>query len=253
VEVSFARTDDSLEGRYGSVANPQWGISRRLSKVELLLGHKARLVRWKPTLGGAVVGFFVLYQSSDGWATGSMSPLFSLRMAVLAMCLGAVFVLDDPAAVTVAAVPSPLRYRRGLRLILIAPLVATVWASQLLLVFVHATSRLHGGAEGLLPIWGLTLEMVAMMMTGMAIAALATRWVSEGLGGVAAGPTLLVLVVAAAYLPYRWTLFPGSVDDPQWAAAHIRWAAIAVLATLLFMYFSRDPAARRILRLRSRS
>jgi hypothetical protein len=118
-------------------------------------------------------------------------------------------------------------------------------------VFVHATSLLHRDTEGLLPIWGLTLEMAAMMMTGIAIAAIATRWVPEGLGGVAAGPTLLVLLGAAMFLPDRWTLFPGSMDDPQWAAAHVRWAVIAVLASLLFVYFSRDPAARPSDRLRA--
>jgi hypothetical protein len=119
------------------------------------------------------------------------------------------------------------------------------WAIQLAYVFVHTANNLHLGTGGLLPIWGLTVEMVAMMMTGMAIAALATRWVPEGLGGVAAGPTLLVLLGAAAFLPYRWTLFPDSLGDPQWSAAHARWAVILVLATVLFVYFSRDPAARR--------
>ncbi len=220
----------------------------KLSQIELLVAQKARLVRWKPILGGAVVGFFILYQSSGAWATGSMPAIIPLRLAALVLCLGAVFLLDDPAAVTVASVPSPLRYRRSLRLLLAAPLIATAWASQGAYVFVHATSRLHRDTDGLLPIVDLTLEMVAMMMAGLAIAALATRWVSEGLGGVAAGPTLVVLLGAALFLPHRWTLFPGTVEDPQWAAAHVRWAIIVVLATLLLAYSSRDPAARRSVR-----
>jgi hypothetical protein len=173
-----------------------------------------------------------------------MPSIIPLRMAALLLCLGAVFLLDDPAAVTVASVPSPLRYRRSLRVLLVAPIVAAAWIGQLTYVFVHTTNLLHGDTDGLLPVWGLTLEMVAMMLTGLAIAALSTRWVPEGLGGVAAGPTLLVLLGAAIFLPDRLALFLGSADDPQWAASHVRWAVIAVLASLALAYFSRDPAAR---------
>lgn len=223
----------------------------RLSQFGPLLERKARLVRWKPTLGAAAVGFFILYQSSDAWATGSMSTIIPMRMAALVLCLGAVFLLDDPAAVTVASVPAPLMYRRSLRLVLVVPLVAAAWAGLLVYVLVHTKSLIHRDMAGLLPIWGLTLEMVAMMMAGLAIAALANRWVADGLGGVAAGPVLVVLLGAAMFLPHRWTLFPGSMDDPQWTAAHVRWAVIAVFATLLFAHFSRDPAARHSGRLRS--
>jgi hypothetical protein len=133
--------------------------------------------------------------------------------------------------------------------LLVAPIVAAAWAGQLGFVFVHTTSLLHRDTEGLLPVWGLTLEMVAMMLTGLAIAALSTRWVPEGLGGVAAGPTLLVLVGAAMFLPGRWSLFVGSADDPQWVASHVRWVVIAVVAMLALVYFSSDPASRRTRRL----
>lgn len=251
--MSTARTSDSIEGAPQRLSNARWGNSTRFDQIELLLTQKFRLVRWKPTLGGAFVGFFILYQSSDGWATSSGPATLPIRMAALALCLGAVFVLDDPAAVTVASVPSSLRYRRSLRMALIAPLIATAWAGQLAYVVLHTTSLLHRDTEGLFPFWSLTLEMVAMMMTGLAIAALATRRGAEGLGGVAAGPTLLLLFGASMFLPHRWTLFPASLDDPQWVAAHVRWAIIAVLATLLFAYFSRDPAARRTVRPRLRS
>jgi fluoroquinolone transport system permease protein len=217
----------------------------RLRQIDLLLLQKVRLVRWRPMLGGAAVGLFILFQSSDAWATGSMSPIRPMRLAAVALCIGAVFLLDDPAAVTVASVPVPLPYRRGLRLLVGAPIVAAAWVGYSVYVVVHTTNLLHGDTEGLLPFWALTIEMAAMMMTALAIAAAATRWVSEGLGGVAAGPTILALFGAAAFLPYRWTLFPGSVDDPQWSAAHVRWAVIFVLATVLFLHFSRDPAARR--------
>ncbi len=252
VAVMVSRTDGSRERGRGRLASPRWSIGRRLDQIELLFGQKARLVQWKPMAGAAAVGFFVLYQSSGAWATG-MPAIIPLRMAALLLCLGAVFLLDDPAAVTVASVPSPLRYRRSLRVLLVSPIVAAAWIGQLVYVFVHTTNLLHRDTEGLLPVWGLTLEMVAMMLTGLAIAALSTRWVPEGLGGVAAGPTLLVLLGAAMFLPGQWSLFVGSVDDPQWVASHIRWAVIAVVATLILMYGSRDPAARRPRGLRGRA
>jgi fluoroquinolone transport system permease protein len=246
--VSIARTGDSVADEPDQLVNAGWINSTSLARIELLPGHKARLVRWKPTLGGVVVGYLILYQSSDGWSTGSIPATLPLRMAALALCLGAVFVLDDKAAVTVASVPSTLRYRRFVRVVLIVPLVAAAWAGQLAYVFVHTTNSLHLDTEGLLPIWGLTLELTGMMIAGLAIAAFAIRRLSEGSGGVAAGPTLLMLFGAGMFLPERWTLFPGSMDDPQWAAAHVRWAIIGVLATLLLLYFSRDPASRSFLR-----
>lgn len=246
--MTAARTDESPEDGLGLVTSHRLRTDGRLRQFEQLVGHKVSLVRWKPTLGGAFVGFLILYQSSDGWSTGTMPATLPLRMAALALCLGAVFVLDDQAAVTVASVPSTLRYRRALRVVLIAPLVAAAWAVQLAYVFVHTTNSLHRDTEGLLPIRGLTLELTGMMIAGLAIAALATRRLSEGSGGVAAGPTLLMLFGAGMFLPERWTLFPGSMDDPQWAAAHVRWAIIGVLATLLLAYFSRDPASQRFLR-----
>lgn len=224
-------------------------MSVRLSQFLPLLDQKTRLVRWKPILGGAAVGFVVLFQFSGALATSSISAIVPMRLAALVLCLGSVFLLDDPAAVTVAPVATPLRYRRGLRLILAVPLIAVAWMGQL----IYVTRSIHEEPPDMLTIWGLTLELVAMMTMGLAIAALATWWVSEGLGGVAAGPTLLVILGAASFLPHRWTLFPGSMDDPEWSAAHMRWAVVAVVAALLVAYSSRDPAARRLGLVRSRS
>jgi hypothetical protein len=243
--VTVASKDDSPRHRLWGLAGSRWRASARLRQIDLLLLQKVRLVRWRPTLGGAAVGLLILFQSSDGWATGSMSPVRPMRLAAVALCIGVVFLLDDAASVTVASVPAALRYRRGLRLLLAAPIVATAWVGYSAYVVVHTANLAHGDTAGLFPFWALTLEMAAMIMTALAIAAAATRWGSEGLGGVAAGPTMLALFGAALFLPHRWTLFPGSIDDSQWEAAHFRWAVIAVLATLLLVYFSRDPAARR--------
>ena len=223
-------------------------MSARPRQFWPLLYQKTRSVRWKPVLGGAAVGFIVLYQYSGALATSSTTVIVPLRMAAVVLCLGSVFLFDDPAAVTVAAVPAPLRYRRALRFLLAVPLITVAWMGQL----IYVTTLIHEEPPDPLTIWSLTLELIAMMMMGLAIAALATRWVSEGLGGVAAGPTLLVILGAASFLPHRWTMFPGSIVDPEWSAAHVRWAVVAAVAVLLLAFFSRDPAARRLRLVRPR-
>ena len=41
-----------------------------------------------------------------------------------------------------------------------------------------------------------------------------------------------------------WELFPGSAGDPRWGAAHVRWALILVVAIVVLVRLSQDPARR---------
>jgi hypothetical protein len=93
----------------------------------------------------------------------------------------------------------------------------------------------------------LTLELAAILAATLAIAAVAAPLVPDGRAGVAAVPTLLVVLATAALaLPDRWTLFAGGPHDPRWVSSHQRWGAVLVLALLAFLYASLDPGRPRL-------
>ena len=101
----------------------------------------------------------------------------------------------------------------------------------------------------------MTLEAGALSMLAVAVAAGATRLVPERLGGIAGGPLLLVLTIAAILLPNRFRLFVTEPAELRWNDAHELWAMVLVVALLLAAWWSRDPGAtqlRRVLRPRRR-
>lgn len=86
-----------------------------------------------------------------------------------------------------------------------------------------------------------------MLAVTFLLAAAARRWVPERLGGVAAGPALLVLLAAAAGIGTRWprwAMFVGTPADPRWSASHGRWLGVLVAAVLCLVVASLDPASR---------
>ena len=64
--------------------------------------HLLRAVRWQPIVAGAALA----------GALGRFASHADATMLALLMALGASFVLDDPAAVTLASSPSTLWWRR---------------------------------------------------------------------------------------------------------------------------------------------
>ena len=183
----------------------------RLRQSALLIRPLARTVRWLPLPAAALVGVGLLTFGEQG--------LHDLRTAMIALCIGAAFVLDDPAADTVESSPPPLLFRATLRIALILPLVAVLWG--LLLWDAH---RPTVGAS--------TLELAGMLALTLAAAAL--------LNGAAAGPVLLVLLGAARLLPDRWSIFDGS------RGAHERWAVLLAIGLTGFLYASLDPCRLRL-------
>ena len=193
------------------------------------LRHAALLVRptvhsasWAPLAGAGALALAILALGDPG--------IGRLRLAAIALCVGAAFSLDDAAAATVASAPTPLWARRALRLALALVPLAALWT----LVW-----WLADGASG-----ALSLELGAMLALTLAAAALAVPLHGDGRGGVAAGPALLALL-AAAYLllPARLGLFPGGPNDPLWAPAHERRALVLAAGLLGLLLASRDPAA----------
>jgi hypothetical protein len=183
--------------------------------------HLLRAVLWPPLGVAALVATLVARRAE-------LDPLLEYGLAALLLALALALVLDDPAAATLAASPTPLRRRRALRLAVALPLLAAGWA------MVGWAAAPTGG--GLFPPGWATLVLATFAGVVLASAAVAGR--DGGLGGAAAGPALLAFAVAAALLPGRWALLP--VDGRE-----RRWQLLLALALVVLLAASADPAARR--------
>ena len=188
-----------------------------MSRAGQLWPHLVRSVRWPPVVAGAALA----------GAVGRFASHADAITLPLLVALGTSFVLDDPAATTLAPSPSTLWWRRRVRLALVLPLVALLWLAVVVVVELPAATAWDGVA----------LQLVVMVAITLAVAGSAARRGGEGSGGAAAGPALLGFVIIARVLPGRWAFFP--------VQAHERlWVATLVLACIVLLLSSRDPAAR---------
>ncbi|MER7568989.1 ABC transporter [Streptomyces sp. NPDC097941] len=192
----------------------------------------ARTVPWRAVGAGAAVGLLVvgvprlLSTTLDAWL-----GLNLLRAAALVFALGLTFLLDDPARRLTSPVPTPRWVRTGLRVALVAPVTALWWAAVLVLVPAQARP----------PVGAITLEAASTAALALAAAAVAVRFTDEPEPGpsVAAGVLTLALL-APLLLPTRWDLFVP-VGDPDWTAAHGRWALVLTSAVLVGVACAREP------------
>ena len=194
----------------------------RAGQARLLVRPTARLASWSALPAADAVALAMLQFDAP--------QVIELRLAAIALCVGAAFVLDDPAAQSLAASPTPLLFRRLLRIVLLVPLVGVLWAVVLW----------HAGASFTT---ALTLELATMLVVTLAAAALAAPLAPDGRGGLAAAPALLITLTAALLLlPAGWTLFVADPADPAWETSHLRWALLLGAAVAAFLAASRDPA-----------
>jgi hypothetical protein len=192
----------------------------------------ARTVPWRAVGAGAVVGLLVvalprlLSTSPDAWL-----GLTLLRAAALVFALGLAFLLDDPARGLITPVPTRRGVRSALRVALAAPVAALWWAAALALLPKDARP----------PLGAVTLEAAATAVLALAAAAVAVRCTDEPEPGpsVAAG-LLTIALLAPLLLPTSWDLFVP-VGDPNWEAAHVRWAVVLVGAVLLGAACAPEP------------
>lgn len=192
-----------------------------LRHAALLVRPTLRSASWTPLAAGGALALAFLALTDPGLA--------QLRLAAIALCVGAAFALDDAAATTVASAPTPLWARHALRLGLALVPLALLWA----LVWWLADEAS----------WAVSLELGAMLALTMAAAALAAQIRGDGRGGVAAGPALLALLSGGyLLLPAHLGLFPAGPEDPFWASAHERWALVLVAGLLGLLTAGRDPA-----------
>ena len=209
----------------------------------------ARSMRWAPLgvtgllaiLAVVLIGHTHLASGPD--PAGAEYRIAGLRVGAVLLCLGAAFLLDDPSEAIIAPVPLSAILRRSVRLGLAFLALAPAWG-------VLAMIALVGMPEpGGLPLARVSLEALTMVVLVWTAAAAADRLVPEGLGGLAAGPILLVLLglaIAAPALPGHFRFLPSVPQEPDWGHAHMLWLRVLGAGAVLLLLFSRDQGGARL-------
>ncbi|MGN9907477.1 hypothetical protein ACTMTJ_07960 [Phytohabitans sp. LJ34] len=208
--------------------------------VPALLVPTARAMPWALFLAAAGLGLVIV--AGPAVSTVSLRDedlLGLLRVAAACGAVGIAFLLDDPAARSIATVPTPRLLRHLLRAALAAAVAGAWWAALLGATVAGA----EDGAAATLRLGGVTIEAAALAATALALAAARLR-MGDGAAGLLAGPGVLVLATAAVLLPARWALYVPPGDD-RWAAAHGRWALLLAAALIALLWAGRDPVHRR--------
>jgi hypothetical protein len=168
-----------------------------------------------------------------------------LRLSGLLICLGAAFVLDDPTEDFLGYVPTPLLFRRIVRIALAAPIAGAAWV-----VCLNLAGDVPNRLGGPLPAAALTLEACTALVLTMTAASFGSLRASDRLGGALAAPILVALIGVAMTLRGSYQLVAGSPADPQWLPAHDRWGRVLVAACAAFVYWNQDrgrlPISRRV-------
>lgn len=199
------------------------------SAVDLVrpTGRAARLgvVAAGPALGLAVLGLFSL-------TAHPVAPLLVLVGLVVTAPAG--YLLDDPAAGVLAASPTSLPRRNGLRLALGVPVLVAGW-----LVIIGRSHFLEGFAA--LSVGDLAVEVGGFAAFSLAVAAVAARLGDEHPGTTAS----IALVMAAAGLLVAQEALPSSWPVPLLEPGpHTgRWWAAVVVCLAVLVWASRDPWA----------
>jgi fluoroquinolone transport system permease protein len=207
------------------------GPRRRVLRELVAAGVLPRAIWWHPVLAGWLISAAVLVWKADD-VHDARGAAALLRVVAVLLVTSVVGLLDDAAANVLAAVPVPLAWRVGVRCCLAVVAVAAPWAAALLWVRPG-----HSAA-------GLTLECAALSTFGLAVASGIARWWDPRDAGLAAGPAVLGTAGFAALLPPRWAMFapPGG----GWVEAHVRWAVVLAVASVVLVLTLRDPARRAI-------
>jgi hypothetical protein len=223
---------------------------KRLDLVRALLGPTARSMPWVPLAAAAVVAPLITHFMAGGSMHGLSDRLNALRIAGTAMAVAIGFILDDPAREGTQHQPVPVLLRRALRAVLALPIAALIWSLCLWLAFRTwpPASEGLGSVElaGDLPLAALTLEFAGIAAVALALSAASTPFVPEAMGGVAAGPILILLVLIGAVLSTVVPLFAGDPTEPSWQAAQKAWWVILATGLGAFALLSRDPGRWRL-------
>jgi hypothetical protein len=194
-------------------------------------GHLVRSLPLAPFVTGvAAVAAFLAARGGD-----THDVVVDLRVVGLLLALGSGYVLDDAAAVTLQASPYSLARRLWLRIGCAAAVVVPSWTA----VLAHVLPSAPAGDRWALGL-GLTLELTAALAVSWAVATWGRRLGFEH-PGIATTPALLAWLLLATSIPQAPMLVgPGA----EWTTAHLRWAGVLAVTTVVLAAGMRDPAAQ---------
>jgi len=155
----------------------------------------------------------------------------SLELAAIVLGLGFAFIFDDPAAGFIASAPTPLLFRRAIRLVACTVLVAVVWVAVLIAIWL----RTHDP----IPIASPTLFLTASLTLVAAVACGAGQATKEGPGGIVGAPLLLLTVGLSRVLPPRFHFFETAGAG---YSVGLRLGVVTALCSLAALWASLDPA-----------
>lgn len=183
-----------------------------------------------PTALGAIIAVgAIIARMSTG---RDLAEIYALALVLSTAGLG--FALDDAAAETVAASPTPLTHRRLRRIGITSTITLTAWLAIAALVATSDTQRF--------PTYDIVIEVAALAAIGLATSAL-VQHATDAPGGPTAA---LVVLVGPAFLHgvvFRdLQVFPSLVPGQ---ALRERWIGLALVGAALLAVASRDPASRR--------
>jgi len=190
-----------------------------------------RGVNWPALLGGSAIGAGILAVCVAFAAGGP--PLLYVRLALVALAAAAAFVLDEPSAEAVDAVPVTRGGRTAIRVTAVA-LPFAVWTAAVL-----ARERRNGATA----VGALLVEGAGMLAVAVAVSAVLRLAGRAEPGEVVASFLGASMLGALIFRPA-----PGSVPifpvGEGWAASTALWGSFAVAATMLVVALSRDPYRR---------
>ena len=198
---------------------------------------RVRSTQTVPTiLGGLIAVGAIVARMSTGH---DLAEIYAL--ALVASTAGLGFALDDPAAETVGASPTPLARRRIHRVAIVGSITAATW---LMIAGVVATSDTQR-----FPTYDVIIEVAALAAIGLATSAMVQRR-TQAPGGPTAALIVLVGPVFLSGVAFRDVrVFPSLVPGQD---LRERWIWIALACAALLVFTSLDPAGRKGFRDNSR-
>ena len=198
-------------------------------------------IRSTPTVPTVIGGLIAVATIIACMSTGhDVSAIYALAFVSSTAGLG--FALDDPAAETVGASPTPLARRRMRRIAIVGAITVTTWLLIAAMVATSDTQRF--------PTYDVIIEVAALAAIGLATSSAVQRRTQA-----AGGPTAaLVVLVGPAFLygvVFRDVrVFPSLVPGQD---LRERWIWLGLAASLWLSSTSRDPAGRKRVRNHSRT
>ena len=190
-------------------------------------------IRSTPTVPTVIGGLIAVASIIARMSTGhDLTEIYAL--AFVASTAGLGFALDDPAAETVGASPTPLARRRMRRIAIAGAITVTTWLLIAAMVATSDTQRF--------PTYEVIIEVAALAAIGLATSAAVQRRTQAPGGPTAA----LVVLVGPAFLygvVFRDVrVFPSLVPGQD---LRERWIWLGLGAFLWLSRTSRDPASRK--------